>query len=100
MIAINSFDPLTLVLLAAVNPAVIAVAVIMGRSADQWQKLPIAAFAASIAGFLLYWLGGEIGVFKIHAIGGEAAIFMLQIVFGLIWAGLAYALKSRASPSK
>src|SRR5688572_25796553 len=73
MIAINSFEPLTLVLLAAVNPAVIAVAFLMGRRADQWQKLFVAAFAASLAGFILYWIGGQIGVFSIHAVGGEAA---------------------------
>ena len=78
MIAINSFDPLTLVLLAAVNPAVIAVAFLMGRNADQWQKLLIAAFAASVAGFALYWIGGQIGLFAIHAVGGEAAIFIID----------------------
>lgn len=90
MIAINAFDPVTLVLLAAVNPAVIAVAFLMGRKADQWQKLLLAAFAASLAGFVLYWLGGQVGLFAIHAIGGEAAIFMLQFVFGLAWAALGY----------
>lgn len=95
MIAINSFDPLTLVLLAAVNPAVIAVAVMMGRSADQWQKLPVAAFAASLAGFALYWIGGQIGLFAIHAVGGEAAIFMLQFVFALGWAALGYWFRAR-----
>ena len=95
MIAINAFDPVTLVLLAAVNPAVIAVAFLMGRKADQWQKLLLAAFAASLAGFVLYWLGGQVGLFAIHAIGGEAAIFMLQFVFGLAWAALGYWFRAR-----
>jgi hypothetical protein len=95
MIAINSFDPLTLVLLAAVNPAVIAVAFLMGRGADQWQKLPVAAFAASAAGFLLYWIGGQIGVFSIHAVGGEAFLLTLGFVFGLIWATIGYLLLKR-----
>lgn len=90
MIAINSFDPMTLVLLAAVNPAVIIVALLMGRGADQWQKLPVAAFAASVAGFLLYWLGGQVGLFAIHAVGGEAALVMLGFVFGLVWALIGY----------
>lgn len=92
MIAINSFDPMTLVLLAAVNPAVIVVALLMGRGADQWQKLPVAAFAASLSGFLLYWLGGQVGLFAIHAVGGEAALVMLGFVFGLIWATIGYLL--------
>jgi hypothetical protein len=95
MIAINSFDPLTLVLLALANPAVVTVAVLMGRGADQWQKIPIAAFAASAAGFLLYWIGGQVGLFRIHAVGGEAAIFILQFVFGLVWATLAYWFRAR-----
>jgi hypothetical protein len=95
MIAINSFDPMTLVLLAAVNPAVIAVAFLMGRSADQWQKIPVAAFAASLAGFIVYWIGGEIGLFSIHAIGGEAALVMLGFVFGLAWALLGYWFRAR-----
>ena len=96
MIPINSFDPLTLVVLALVNPAVIAVAVLMGRSADQWQKLPVAAFAASVVGFLVYWIGGQVGLFAIHAIGGEAALVMLQFLFGLVWATLAYVLLRRS----
>ncbi|HYD16204.1 MAG TPA: hypothetical protein VEA77_07380 [Hyphomicrobium sp.] len=95
MIAINSFDPLTLVLVALVNPAVIAVALLMGRSADQWQKLPVAAFAAAVCGFLLYWIGGQVGLFAIHAIGGEAALVMLQFLFGLVWATLGYLLLRR-----
>ncbi len=95
MIPINSFDPMTLVLLAAVNPAVIAVALLMGRSADQWQKLPIAAFAASVAGFLLYWIGGQIGVFSIHAIGGEAFLVILGFAFGLVWASVGYWFRAR-----
>ena len=90
MIEINSFDPMTLVMLAAVNPAVIAVAIILGRKADQWQKIPVAAFAASVVGFLLYWIGGQVGFFKIHAVGGEAALVVMQFGFGLIWAMLAY----------
>ncbi len=95
MIAINSFDPLTLVLLSLVNPAVIAVAIFMGRKADQWQKLPIAAFAASLAGFLLYWIGGQVGLFAIHAVGGEAAMLMLQFAFALVWAALGYWFRPR-----
>lgn len=90
MISITSFDPTTLLLIAALNPAVIIVALLMGRRADQWQKLPIAAFAASLIGMALFWVAGEIGIFAIHALGGEAAIFLIQCLLGLIWAWLAY----------
>lgn len=90
MVSITPFDPTTLMLVALLNPAVIIVAVLMGRRATEWQKLPVAAFAASLAGMALFWLGGELGFFAIHALGGEAAILMIQSLLGLIWAWLAY----------
>ena len=37
-------------LTALLNPAVIAVAFWMGRHADQWQKVPVAAFAGAVVG--------------------------------------------------
>ncbi|MBN8913667.1 MAG: hypothetical protein J0H65_16750 [Rhizobiales bacterium] len=95
MIPINSFDPMTLVFLAALNPGVIVVAFLMGRNADQWQKLPVAAFAAALVGFLLYWIGAQIGVFSVHAIGGEAFLLTLGFVFGLVWAVLGYWFRAR-----
>ncbi len=90
---ITPFDPLTLVLIALLNPVVIAVAVLMGRRADQWQKLPIAAFAASAAGIALYWLAAQVGLLPIHALGGEAGVFALQFLFGLVWAAVGYATR-------
>jgi hypothetical protein len=84
------FDPVTLVLIALLNPAVIVVAFLMGRRADQWQKLIVAAFAASLAGFALYWLVAAVGLMPIHALGGEAALLLMQLVPGLVWAGIGY----------
>jgi hypothetical protein len=94
MAEIQPFDPLTLVLIALFNPVVIAVGFVMGRKADQWQKIPIAAFAASFAGFILYWLVAAVGLLPIHALGGEAGVVVLQFVFGLVWAGLGYRLRA------
>ena len=74
MISINSFDPMTLLLFAALNPVVIVVAFLMGRKADQWQKIPIAALAASIAGVALFWLGGQVGVADHVRIGDGARL--------------------------
>ena len=87
---INAFDPATLILIALFNPAVIVVAVVMGRRADQWQKLILAAFAASLAGFILYWIVTTVGFLPVHALGGEAGIVLLQFLFGLVWAAIAY----------
>jgi hypothetical protein len=87
---INPFDPLTLLLIALLNPVVIVVAFLMGRRADQWQKLIVAAFAASLSGFILYWLAGAVGLVSVHALGGEVGIVLLQFLFGLVWASLGY----------
>ena len=84
------FDPVTLILISVFNPVVIVVAFLMGRHADQWQKLIVAAFAASLAGYALYWLVAAVGLMPVHALGGEAAVVLMQFLFGLVWAGLGY----------
>jgi hypothetical protein len=92
---IRPFDPATLVLLALLNPAVIAVGFWMGLKADQWQKLIVAAFAAALSGFILYWLVTMLGLLPVHALGGEAGLVALQFGFGLIWAVLGYVIGKR-----
>ena len=87
---IVSFDPWTLVKIALLNPAVIIVAILLGRRADQWQKLIVAAFAASLCGFILYWLVAAVGLLPIHALGGEVGVVLLQFFFALVWATIAY----------
>ena len=93
MVEIRPFDPNTLVLISLLNPVVIAVAFYMGKRADQPQKLVVAAFASSIAGFILYWLVAAVGLLPIHALGGEAAILLMQFLIGFVWAGLGYWLR-------
>ncbi len=86
MLDLKTFDPATLVVLAALNPAVIVVAFWMGLKADQWQKLIVAALAASLAGFLLLYFAVFVGAVHVSSIGGEAGIVLLQVIFGLFWA--------------
>ncbi|MCB1503989.1 MAG: hypothetical protein KDJ47_03345 [Hyphomicrobiaceae bacterium] len=86
MITLKMFDPMTLVILAALNPAVIVVGFVMGLKADQWQKLIVAAFAAALAGFLLLYFAIFVGALHASSLGGEAGIVALQVVFGLFWA--------------
>jgi len=90
VIDINPFDPQTVVLMGALNPATIIVAFYLGRTADQWQKLPIAAFAGALSGFILYWLAATIGILSIHALGGEAGMLLVGFISGLIWAVIGY----------
>lgn len=90
MAEIVPFDPVTLLLIAVLNPAVIVTGFYMGRQADQWQKLPVAAFAAALAGFILYWIVSAIGLLPVKALGGEAGLVAMQFAVGLIWASLGY----------
>jgi hypothetical protein len=92
---IKPFDPATIVLIALFNPAVIGVAVWMGRRADQWQKLPVVAFAAALAGFALYWLVTMLQLVPVHALGGEAGLVALQFLFALVWAVIGYLMRPR-----
>lgn len=92
MFDINPFDPQTVVLLGALNPVTVVLAFLLGQRADQWQKIPVAAFAGAFAGFLLYWLSATVGVFKVHALGGEAGMLLVGFAAGLIWALIGYAV--------
>ena len=92
---IKPFDPMTLFLIALFNPAVIIVAFAMGRRADQWQKIIVAAFAASLAGFILYWIVAEVGLMPVRALGGEAGIVLMQFLFALVWATVGYMMRRR-----
>lgn len=92
---IIAFDPGTLLVIAVLNPAVIITALMMGLKADQWQKVPVAAFAAALAGFILYWIVAAVGLLPVHALGGEAGLLVLQFLFGLGWAYLGYFFSKR-----
>lgn len=95
MVDLKSFDPTTLVVLAALNPAVIIVGFYMGLKADQWQKLIVVALAASLSGFLLLYFAIFVGAIHASSIGGEAGIVLLQVIFGLLWAIAGYLLAKR-----
>ncbi len=90
MEGLQPFHPEALLLIAALNPAVILVGVMMGQRADQWQKLIVAAFVAALAGAGLVWLGAWLRILPARGLGGEAGLFVLQMVFGLVWATLGY----------
>lgn len=84
--------PISAVLLfALLNPATIAVAYLMGRRADQWPKVVIAAFTGAIAGATLLWLGTLLRL-SILATPARAAagIFVASFIFALIWAAIGY----------
>ena len=81
-------------LTALLNPAVIFVAFWMGSNADQWQKVPVAAFAGAIVGSALVYIAVRFGMTGVASIGRAAAgVFIAQFLFGLVWAALGYRLR-------
>lgn len=90
MAGLAPFDPVALVVIAALNPAVIIVGLLMGRRADQRQKLIIAAFVAALAGAGLVWVAAFLGLLPARGLGGEAGLFVLQMLTGLLWAALGH----------
>jgi hypothetical protein len=85
-------DLTVVVLTALLNPAVVVVAFWMGRNADEPQKLPVAAFAAALAGSLLAYIAVRwLGIAAAWPVGRAAAgVFTAQFVFGLAWAYLGH----------
>jgi hypothetical protein len=89
-------DLKAVLLTALLNPVVVVVALWMGISADQWQKVPLAAFAAAFAGSAAVYLAVRLGVTGVAGVGRAAAgIFIAQFLFGLAWATVGYRLGRR-----
>lgn len=95
MTGLQPFDPGALVVIALLNPAVAIVGFMMGRAANQPQKLIVAAFAASLAGIILIWLGAYFKIIPARGSGTEAGLLALQTFVGLAWAALGYVLARR-----
>jgi hypothetical protein len=84
-------------LTALLNPVVIVVAFWMGTSADQWQKIPLAAFAAAVAGIAAVYIAARMGLAGlVRTARASAGIFIAQFVFALAWAYAGYRLARRA----
>jgi len=78
-------------LTALLNPAVLIIAVFMGRRADQWQKLPVAAFAAALVGSFFVYVAVYFGMPGVSSVGrATAGVFVTEFVLGLVWAALAW----------
>jgi hypothetical protein len=90
-------DLTSVILTAILNPVVAVVALWMGRAADQWQKLPVAAFAAALAGLAALYLAAWIGIGSVlQLVRAAAGVFTAQFLAGLVWAYLGRRLWRRA----
>lgn len=99
MFHLQPFDPYGIVLFALLNPVVIAVAFLMGRTANQWQKVIIAGFAASCAGFLFLYALAFVRLVIVQGFGAPTGVFVAQFVFGIVWAWVGYQFFPQKSPA-
>jgi len=82
--------------IALLNPAVILLGLWLGLRCDQAQKLPIAGFAAGLAGMALVWLAARVQIpYFPDAARAAGGIFVAQFFAGTLWATLAYAYSRR-----
>ena len=86
----------SVLLTALLNPVVVAVAILMGRKADQWQKIPVAGFAAATIGSAVIYVLVRLGLMGMSNTGRSAAgIFIVQMLAGMLWAAAAFAWPRR-----
>ena len=86
-----------MLLAAVLNPVVALVALWMGSSASQWQKVPVAAFAAALAGWLVLYIAVRLGWGPaIDVRRASAGVVVAQFLVGLVWAAIGYRWARRA----
>ena len=84
-------------LTALLNPAVVGVALWLGGRANQWQKVPVAAFAAALAGWFLLYAAVRLGWSPVADVGrASGGIVVAQFFIGLAWAAIGYRWARRA----
>ena len=85
-----------ILLLAIMNPATLAAGFLVGRSADQVQKVIVAAFVGGIAGVLFAGLLMAVGLYppKVRLLSG---VFVAAAIAGMIWAWIGFVTRPRGS---
>ena len=85
-------------LLALMNPATLVAGFMLGRRADQIQKIVLAVVVAGVAGMLFAWILMLTGLFepKIRLLGG---VFVLSAALGTLWAWIGFATRGVPGPS-
>jgi hypothetical protein len=88
-----------LLLYAALNPATITTAFLMGRKADEKPKILIAAFAGAIAGVVLLYVAALFRIWDAPTLGRAAAgSFAASLAAGLIYGWIGFATRKPDKP--
>lgn len=84
------------IVLSVMNLGTILAGFLVGRRADQPQKIVVGAFASGIAGVLFAGLIGVLGLAEVRArsMGG---VFVLSFLLGFVWTWLGYRTRKHAS---
>ena len=78
-------------LLAAVDPVLIVIAVLLGWKADQFGKIFIAAIAALGGSVLVSWAISALGLPWMAPVGGmHPTLLPVRAIAALLWAALAF----------
>jgi uncharacterized membrane protein YeaQ/YmgE (transglycosylase-associated protein family) len=87
-----------MLIFSLLNPAIVAVGLLMGRAADQAQKVVVGAFAAAIAGLVGAWIANGLGIpVGMKQPRNVAGLFVVSWVLGLLWSWVGFRwLKPRA----
>ena len=87
---------LELLAYAALNPATIAVAFLMGRKADEKPKILIAAFAGAVAGVALIYFAALLRLWDAPMLArASAGIFAASLITGAVYGWIGYATAKR-----
>ena len=84
-------DLVQMLVFSLFNPGTILVGLLIGRAADQIQKIVVGAFLASLAGLLVAWLASKVG----FSVGlkqprNVAGLFILAWILGLGWSWVGF----------
>ena len=73
------------------NPGTILVGLLIGRAADQVQKIVVGAFLASLAGLATAWLATKAGIpVGLKQPRNVAGLFILAWILGLWWSWVGF----------
>jgi hypothetical protein len=80
--------------LSVMNPGTILAGFLIGRRADQWQKIVVGAFASGIAGALVGWILWVAGFTEIM-LRSLTGVFVLSSLLGVIWTWIGFTTRKR-----
>ena len=87
---------LELIAYAALNPATIVAAFLMGRAASEKSKVLIAGFAGAIAGVVLIYFAALLRLWDAPMLGrASGGIFVAGLIAGTLYGWLGYISKGR-----